>query len=557
LTLLIVLDTPESSTAGLSRRMGANKGSQYTAWTTQWDKAAGKNTGRYQAFPTTATAGRLRLVRTGSALSYYVSEGSDTNFTFLQEFPFGNEDLKDVRIVAYTDGPQAALDARFTDLRIRMGALPAVPVAAPPKSRWKLWLTGAIVGLLLTSSLGVWLYARHSRRTGRVPTPAPGEELQGRRASPGPAPGRSPAEQSGRRLWLPALGLLAALGVGLIAWQLTEASQLAGAPGGARESPTEFYHDFRSQLIPPGLTPFGDPEGQLVRAEPEGLRITLPKDRESLSAVGFATEFGMQGDFEMTMTYEILEAEEPPSGYGVGVGMFVKKADPSPEAATLSRMVRARVKEVVLWDRSVEVLGGKPRIEEGVSPSPAKVGRLRMKRTGTTLYYLWAPGTTGEDFQEVQRCEFGADAIKRMTVSALTGRQPCHLDARLIDWRIRSGIPSGGTATVELPAPAAQKSRWKLWLGGGILGLAVTLSVGVWLHRHYSRAGELRARAPAGDQQAEAVAPTPPVSFACSSCNKKLKAKASLAGKEVKCPRCGKAVLVPENQASDTGRGLG
>ena len=34
------------------------------------------------------------------------------------------------------------------------------------------------------------------------------------------------------------------------------------------------------------------------------------------------------------------------------------------------------------------------------------------------------------------------------------------------------------------------------------------------------------------------------ISFGCAGCGKKLKAKAELAGKQVKCPQCGKAVHV-------------
>jgi ribosomal protein S27E len=38
------------------------------------------------------------------------------------------------------------------------------------------------------------------------------------------------------------------------------------------------------------------------------------------------------------------------------------------------------------------------------------------------------------------------------------------------------------------------------------------------------------------------------LSAKCSECNKTLKTKADLAGKKVRCPGCGKAVLVPTTE---------
>src|SRR5262249_20761419 len=146
------------------------------------------------------------------------------------------------------------------------------------------------------------------------------------------------------RLLLPALLLLTVCGLGLLA------GDLAGAQ---EKKASEFYHDFRGRDVPAELRVFGDPNHQLIRAEPEGLRITLPKDREPRLAVGLRTSFGIQGDFEVTVTYEILHAEEPPSGYGVGAGMFVQREDTS-EGATLSRLRRARGKDIVFADRSIQ-----------------------------------------------------------------------------------------------------------------------------------------------------------------------------------------------------------
>jgi hypothetical protein len=54
------------------------------------------------AFPTTARKGRLRLARTGSVLSYHASEGPQGEFRRLQQYEFGQADLKNIRIVGAT-----------------------------------------------------------------------------------------------------------------------------------------------------------------------------------------------------------------------------------------------------------------------------------------------------------------------------------------------------------------------------------------------------------------------------------------------------------------------
>jgi DNA-directed RNA polymerase subunit RPC12/RpoP len=41
------------------------------------------------------------------------------------------------------------------------------------------------------------------------------------------------------------------------------------------------------------------------------------------------------------------------------------------------------------------------------------------------------------------------------------------------------------------------------------------------------------------------LAAAPKLFFPCAECGTKLKARPDLAGKKIKCARCGKAVLVP------------
>ncbi|HTU23034.1 MAG TPA: DUF1583 domain-containing protein [Gemmataceae bacterium] len=359
--------------------------------------------------------------------------------------------------------------------------------------------------------------------------------------------------------WAAALVLLGFVGVELIARQLGAAAEETKKPA------EEHYFDFRGHPIPAELTAFGfgDEDDRFLRVEPEGLRVTLPRTWiHPWGGVGFQTAFGIGGDFEVTAALEILHADSPPSGYGVGARLRVKKANPSPEGATFCRSVRARGKQILLWDRSVGQPGEKPRTTEGSVPCAETVGRLRLKRTGTTLHYLWAAGTRGDVFQEIHQCEFGAEDIQNVQLGVITGLKPCDVDVRLIDLRIRSVVGVDGGRPNEPPAPeqlssgqSSQQSRPKKWLIALALCVVIFLSfaaLGWWLRVRRSRhAAKERDSAGVADQQEAAPSAAPALSFACSSCGKHLKVRAEMAGKKIKCPQCGKTAVVP---AADTYR---
>src|SRR5262249_16391896 len=128
-------------------------------------------------FPSAGTSGQLRLVRSGSVLSFYLAEQSP-NFVLLGRRPFGEGDLRAVRLGGQTGGPGAALDVRILNLRIRAGpregpsdeAAASVP-AAPEKG----WLAGGVfLGLagVLSLLLGAWFFLRPRRGAGVPRTPA-------------------------------------------------------------------------------------------------------------------------------------------------------------------------------------------------------------------------------------------------------------------------------------------------------------------------------------------------------------------------------------------------
>jgi RNA polymerase sigma factor (sigma-70 family) len=106
--------------------------------------------------------------------------------------------------------------------------------------------------------------------------------------------------------------------------------------------------------------------------------------------------------------------------------------------------------------------------------------------------------------------------------------------------------PKVPTPTQDLVVEEPTKSHWKLWLalliGVSIIGLVV---LGIWARRRASNGG-----APMSDEEAEAVGAVP-ITLSCSNCDKRLKVKATMAGKKVKCPQCGNVLEVASEPKTD------
>ena len=269
--------------------------------------------------------------------------------------------------------------------------------------------------------------------------------------------------------------------------------------------PTAFYHDFRSQpfpalsastvgmagslwgqgnflataalrrarnqSLPNGLTLYNVKPNQLF-VQPEGLSIDVAKHTpiDHKQGVGVRTTFGLTGDFEVTTAIEILQADTPPDGYGVGMGIYLAVPKSNPGAA-LARVVRSQNNQGILCN------AWKASKEETMFPCTDKVLRLRLARTGTILSYSWAPGTQGGEFQSAGQTEFGESDIAVLRMAAFTGGSPCNVNVRVLDVRIRGQT----TNNPVIVPPRAQASNAQ---GSPILtprkgGLAAALAVGL------------------------------------------------------------------------------
>jgi hypothetical protein len=345
-------------------------------------------------------------------------------------------------------------------------------------------------------------------------------------------------------------GSVTTIDLRLLDVQVRSGTKSGVAEAKAVELPLILQHDFRKQTIPAELTKYQIDSGIDLKLEPEGARITIPKSvKHTFGGAGFATPFGLKGDFEVTAAIEILAADEPPpNGYGVGCSLYAQKADGV--SAIISRLRKPGNEQIIL---TVAEQAGSSK-----TPNTETRLRLRLQRLRNTVYYSWAPGFEGGNFKQIKQMPFDDTDVKHIRLVALNGRTSSIVDVRLIEMTIRGEKEDNPTAAVILrkdPTSGKAKNANNAEAGGSggvaaalIIGLLVTLfaAVAVWFYVRRRRQGKTSAPAEADqDEEPKPKAAAAPIAFQCSHCDRKLKVKAELAGKRIKCPQCATAVSVP------------
>jgi len=246
-------------------------------------------------------------------------------------------------------------------------------------------------------------------------------------------------------------------------------------------SAAEFTYDFRGRPYDPKeFRPTGSNHRKVVRTTPNGLRISLPADHVNSLPVGLVVAFGVQGDFEITMDFELLDVPQPQSGHGAGVSLYVTMISPTHEAATIGRWRRPNDQQIVSAHRATTPEDGKRQHFGESAATEALSGKLRLVRNGTTLSFQFAPDESNI-FREFFTSEMGSADLESVRIAADNGGTPTKVDVLIKSIAIKGGDLG---AARRLPA---RRARWPWWTGGG---LAVCLAVGVayWMRSRRQRA---------------------------------------------------------------------
>lgn len=251
---------------------------------------------------------------------------------------------------------------------------------------------------------------------------------------------------------------------------------LGSAAGMGGELREKFYQDFRLGRFQGGVFHKGGRGvNQHMRPEIAGLRITLPAAAKSWPQTGLLPRLQLQGDFAVTLTYELVAADTPKHGYGSGVMIFAS-AGKGKGSVSIARRVHPKQGHVYAVHRVIVTDKGKEQHKGSLFPTKARSGKLRLERHGELLHYLVADGK-GDSFRELSQEQFGTDDIKSMRIMADPGGGRGKLEVLLKDVRFESEeLPLTGTAR--------QTRRWWLWLGvAALLGAALAGGGFFWRRR--------------------------------------------------------------------------
>jgi hypothetical protein len=366
-----------------------------------------------------------------------------------------------------------------------------------------------------------------------------------------PAPGRPPSSpgrfrgRAGRglwRFWPLALLLLAVPGLGLA---LLFAAA-GGATGPGTEGVQEYHFSLRGQPKEGEVWEFSGLDAERsVKFEPEGLRLTLPAGYAGhRPTTGASHPLRLRGTFELTVNYEILQEPDPADAGPRATPFFVQVVQGrAPGAGFTRRVAPDEGLQFAAWAFRWDDDLGKNQVLWKHSPSTgAKKGRLRLARLGEAVSYAAAEGSATE-FTPLGELPLADKDVTEVKLAGNTGGPRAALDVRFTDLHIRvgpaaTGAPPAasrgvaGNPDVAAPPGAANAGPTSgpghphLWLLLGLLGFLVLVlapAAVFWVRRG--------RRAPSA--------------LACAGCGVKLRPRPGLAGKKVKCPRCGRAVPVP------------
>jgi serine/threonine protein kinase/predicted RNA-binding Zn-ribbon protein involved in translation (DUF1610 family) len=400
-------------------------------------------------------------------------------------------------------------------------------------------------------------YLAHLRQPTTVPAPQV-PSLVGRIAERSAPPSRFRfADRFPPWAWISALAASVVLVVATAFWFQPGVTLLAQVLG--QEKPPQqanFHQDFRGANLENSLL---HPIDERVHCEPAGVRVTLSGGDGDRPSSGLATDATIHGDFEITGSFEILKADRPSTGYGVGVGLYAAVDAGTNDSVSLARRLMPDGTTWFFSDRMTPTKDDLQHQSKRVR-STANAGKLRLQRVGSRLRFFVAEEGQS-DFVLVDDVEFSDEDIELVKFEASAGGSKSGLDCRLLDFTLRvDKLTDTGDLTADRFTDASSEEvKPRKWLLALTLCVGLLLScgaVGWWLFARQRRAAKERINAIVGDQRKVSSSPStvPALYFPCSACGKRLKVKVELAGKKVKCPQCGQAVAVPAADAYRSGR---
>lgn len=263
---------------------------------------------------------------------------------------------------------------------------------------------------------------------------------------------------------------------------------LFAALGDVAALEAEYRWDFQTgHYDNQSLVPMGRGAVNLLRPGPGGLRIRLPAGKH-VSSVGFSPRFKVRGDFEITVTYQILKWTTPESGYGVGPSIYIVTESEGPSAAELGRVQRVGGKHVYSTF-AARMDDGERKTKVRLFETVATEGSLRLERSGETLRYLVADPPNA-DFRLLTEAQLDEKELVMVSIAVKQSDDATSADVLLKELTIRAEqlphLPSEQSRTDQLYRPryhTEPEPPSRAWIWSLLSATVLLIAVGVWYRR--------------------------------------------------------------------------
>ncbi len=302
-------------------------------------------------------------------------------------------------------------------------------------------------------------YLAHLRQPATVAAPdLPGAASAGGSRSATRWARASRVLQLGRRAALPAAVVLL---MGLFLRVLMQPG--ATVPKEQEQPPPLLYQDFRGGApLAEQFQVIGADGQATITPEVEGLRIVLPASRTRVDPVGVLLRLNVAGDFEITTGYQILHADQPTDGHGIGFELYLTTETRRKSGLGLSWLSRINEGEVYVGTQMTTDDDGKKSHATKFADALSRSGQLRIVRSGEEAICFAAEGDA--PFRKLFSHQIGPENLQTIKLTAFPGWKPNAVDVRIKDlraaaWRRPKFAPS---STKRRRRRAAGWSPWHL-----------------------------------------------------------------------------------------------
>lgn len=235
----------------------------------------------------------------------------------------------------------------------------------------------------------------------------------------------------------------------------------------------EFVQDFQGRPYDPHYFRLTGNVRRSMGTDFRGMRINLA-NTDSRVPVGLVSGLGVRGDFEITLSFEVLRLPKPAAGRGAGLSLYVSTTSLTQDAATLGRFMGPDGEEVFLCHRATTPRGEERQHHGERFATTASSGSLRLVRKGNVLSYHVAEGGS-RTFQELYQTDWSDEDLETVRFAAESGGVPAVVDVLLRAVSIRAD--EFGPAR-----PVPPPFRWTTGMTTALLALLLaTGSFWLWL----------------------------------------------------------------------------